>query len=252
MPVEAEQAPATSVEAEEDVGEPGVEGDIIFDITPTPAPTPLPSFKVGDLITIRTSPILDHNQNIVPDGTRVRFDFRISGEPDITQQFESTTQGGVAFFNYRIESAGGMDVIASSGLATRSETLQINISPEGVMSFFAFTPTPLVSPTPEPTPTATITPTLQPTPTSTPNPFPPAIPPGRLGFWCSGDGDWQRPDMIGLLWWGSSRWGLRSALCALIGGLGAYTYLNLGISGVKDWIQQSGTLYVIEIVVAGY
>jgi hypothetical protein len=57
--------------------------------------------------------------------------------------------------------------------------------------------------------------------------------------------------MIGLLWWGSSRWGLRSALCALIGGLGAYTYLNLGISGVKDWIQQSGTLYVIEIVVAG-
>ena len=97
MPVEAEQAPATSVEAEEDVGEPGVEGDIIFDITPTPAPTPLPSFKVGDLITIRTSPILDHNQNIVPDGTRVRFDFRISGEPDITQQFESTTQGGVAF-----------------------------------------------------------------------------------------------------------------------------------------------------------
>jgi beta-N-acetylhexosaminidase len=253
MPVEAEQAPATSVEAEEDVGEPGVEGDIIFDITPTPAPTPLPSFKVGDLITIRTSPILDHNQNIVPDGTRVRFDFRISGEPDITQQFESTTQGGVAFFNYRIESAGGMDVIASSGLATRSETLQINISPEGVMSFFAFTPTPLVSPTPEPTPTATITPTLQPTPTSTPEPLPARYP--SLGDWAfgvlvMGIGS-ALTFMIGLLWWGSSRWGLRSALCALIGGLGAYTYLNLGISGVKDWIQQSGTLYVIEIVVAG-
>jgi len=253
MPVEAEQAPATSVEAEEDVGEPGVEGDIIFDITPTPAPTPLPSFKVGDLITIRTSPILDHNQNIVPDGTRVRFDFRISGEPDITQQFESTTQGGVAFFNYRIESAGGMDVIASSGLATRSETLQINISPEGVMSFFAFTPTPLVSPTPEPTPTATITPTLQPTPTSTPEPLPASYP--SLGDWAfgvlvMGIGS-ALTFMIGLLWWGSSRWGLRSALCALIGGLGAYTYLNLGISGVKDWIQQSGTLYVIEIVVAG-
>ena len=253
MPVEAEQAPAASDEAEEDVGEPGLEGDIIFDITPTPAPTPLPSFKVGDLITIRTSPILDHNQNIVPDGTRVRFDFRISGEPDITQQFESTTQGGVAFFNYRIESAGGMDVIASSGLATRSETLQINISPEGVMSFFAFTPTPLVSPTPEPTPTATITPTLQPTPTSTPEPLPASYP--SLGDWAfgvlvMGIGS-ALTFMIGLLWWGSSRWGLRSALCALIGGLGAYTYLNLGISGVKDWIQQSGTLYVIEIVVAG-
>ena len=146
-----------------------------------------------------------------------------------------------------------MDVIASSGLATRSETLQINISPEGVMSFFAFTPTPLVSPTPEPTPTATITPTLQPTPTSTPEPLPASYP--SLGDWAfgvlvMGIGS-ALTFMIGLLWWGSSRWGLRSALCALIGGLGAYTYLNLGISGVKDWIQQSGTLYVIEIVVAG-
>lgn len=253
MPVEAEQAPADSVEAEQDVGEPGVEADIIFDITLTPAPTPLPSFKVGDLITIRTSPILDHNQNIVPDGTLVRFDFRISGEPDITQQFEATTQGGVAFFNYRIESAGGMDVIASSGMATRSETLKINISPEGIMSFYAFTPTPLVSPTPEPTPTATITPTLQPTPTSTPEPLPASYP--SLGDWAFGvlvmGIGGALAFMIGLLWWGSSRWGLRSALCALIGGLGAYTYLNLGISGVKDWIQQSGTLYVIEIVVVG-
>jgi hypothetical protein len=57
--------------------------------------------------------------------------------------------------------------------------------------------------------------------------------------------------LIGLLWWGSSRWGLRSSLCALIGGLLSYTYLNLGIEGIKFWMQQSGTVFVIEIVVVG-
>jgi hypothetical protein len=56
---------------------------------------------------------------------------------------------------------------------------------------------------------------------------------------------------IGLVWWGSTRWGLRSSLCALIGALLSYTYLNLGVDGTKFWMQQSGTVFVIEIVVAG-
>jgi beta-N-acetylhexosaminidase len=221
--------------------------------TQTPEPTPLPSFNVGDTITIRTWPIVDHNQNIVPDGTIVRFNFRISGEPGITQQFESPTSGGIAFFNYRIEAAGGMEITASSAPATQSETLQINISPEGIMSIFAFTPTPAISPTPEPSPTATITPTLVPTPTSTPEPIVvdyPSLGDWALGVLVIGLGG-ALTFMIGLLWWGSPRWGLRSSLCALIGGLLSYTYLNLGIDGTKFWMQQSGTVFVIEIVVAG-
>jgi len=223
-------------------------------VTLTPEPTPLPSFTVGDTLTIRTSQIIDHNLNIVPDGTIVRFNFRISGEPGITQQFESPTSGGVAFFNYRIEAAGGMDITASSGLATQSETLQINISPEGLMSVFAFTPTPMISPTPEPTPTATVTPTQQPTPTSTPEP------PFNAGY--PSLGDWALGVLvmgvggsvtfaIGFWWWGSSRWGLRSSLCSLIGGLLSYSYLNLGVEGTKVWVEQSGTGFVIEIVVVG-
>jgi beta-N-acetylhexosaminidase len=221
--------------------------------TQTPEPTPLPSFNVGDTITIRTWPIVDHNQNIVPDGTIVRFNFRISGEPGITQQFESPTSGGIAFFNYRIEAAGGMEITASSAPATQSETLQINISPEGIMSIFAFTPTPAISPTPEPSPTATVTPTLAPTPTSTPEPVMvnyPSLGDWALGVLMMGFGG-ALSFLIGLLWWGSSRWGLRSSLCALIGGLLSYTYLNLGIDGTKFWMQQSGTLFVIEIVVVG-
>ena len=223
-------------------------------VTQTPEPTPLPSFTVGDTLTIRTSQIIDHNQNIVPDGTIVRFNFRISGEPGITQQFEAPTSGGVAFFNYRIEAAGGMDITASSEPATQSETLQINISPEGLMSVFAFTPTPMISPTPEPTPTATVTPTQQPTPTSTPEP------PLNMGYPTLGDWAFGVLVMgvggsltfaIGLWWWGSSRWGLRSSLCTLIGGLLSYSYLNLGIEGTKVWIEKSGTGFVIEIVVVG-
>ena len=221
--------------------------------TRTPEPTPLPSFSVGDTITIRTWPIADHNQNIVPDGTIVRFNFRSSGEPGITQQFESPTSGGIAFFNYRIEAAGGMEITASSAPATQSETLQINISPEGIMSIFAFTPTPAISPTPDPTPTATATPTLAPTPTSTPEPVLvnyPSLSDWALGVLMMGLGG-AMTFLIGLLWWGSSRWGLRSSLCALIGGLLSYTYLNLGIDGTKFWMQQSGTVFVIEIVVVG-
>ena len=219
----------------------------------TPEPTPLPSFNVGDTITIRTLQIFDHNQNVVPDGTTVRFNFRISGEPGFTQQFESPTVGGVAFFNYRIESAGGMEITASSPPATQSETLQINISPEGIMSIFAFTPTPMISPTPEPIPTATVMPTQQPTPTSTPEPVRVSYP--SLGDWAIGvlvmGVVGALTFLIGLFWWGSMRWGLRSSLCALVGGLLAYTYLNVGLEGTKVWIQQSGRSFVIEIVVAG-
>lgn len=221
--------------------------------TVTPEPTPMPSFNVGDTITIRTSQIVDHNQNVVPDGTIVRFNFRISGEPGITQLFESPTVGGVAFFNYRIESAGGMDITASSGPATQSETLQINISPEGITSIFAFTPTPGLSPTPTEMPTPTITPTLQPTATSTPEPVLVDYP--SLGDWAfgvlvMGMGS-ALTFAIGLLWWGSSRWGLRSSLCTLVGGLLSYSLLNLGMDGTKLWMQQSGTSYVIEVVIAG-
>jgi len=53
------------------------------------------------------------------------------------------------------------------------------------------------------------------------------------------------------LWWGSTRWGLRSFLCALIGGLLSYSYLNLGLEGTKYWLDRSGTVFVIEVVVVG-
>jgi hypothetical protein len=57
--------------------------------------------------------------------------------------------------------------------------------------------------------------------------------------------------LIGIYWWGSAKWGLRSSLCALIGGLVAYSYLNLGTTGARFWLVESGTLFVVEVIVAG-
>lgn len=220
-------------------------------VTQTTAPTPLPSFNVGDTLTIRTGQIYDHNGNIVPDGTIVRFNFQISGEPGITQQFETTTSAGVAYFNYRIEAAGGLEISATSEPATRSETLQINISPEGLTSILSISPTPLASSTP------TITLTPEPTATQTPTPVLepnhneyPTLGEWAMGVVVMGIGS-VATYLIGYYWWGSPRWGLRSSLCAMIGGLVAYTYLNLGTSGSKFWLAESGTLFVIEVVIVG-
>lgn len=221
------------------------------EVTQTPEPDPMPLFNVGDTITIRTGQIFDHNLNIVPDGTIVRFNFRISGEPGVTQQFETTSTAGVAYFNYRIEAAGGLEITASSEPATQSEILQINISPDGSTSVFAFSPTPMISPTT--TEMTTAAPTNLPSPTSTPEPNQLGFP--TLGQWALGvivmGLGGALTFLIGYFWWGTFRWGLRSSLCAFIGGLLTYTYLNLGIGGTKFWMAQSGTTFVVEIVVVG-
>ncbi len=219
--------------------------------TLTPEPTSMPSFSVGDTIAIRTGTIRDHNGHIVPDGTVVRFNFKISGEPGITQQFDTTTSTGVAYFNYRIEAAGGLEVNVTSEPAIQSETLNINIEPDGSSTVILTSPTPLV------TPTATEAPTTTPTESQDAeaaeqdrrNSFP------TLGEWALGIIVIGLGSVLaffgGSLWWKTTRWGLRSMLLALIGGLLSYSYLNLGVGGTRFWIMQSGTAFVVEMVVAG-
>ena len=219
--------------------------------TQTPEPTPMPSFSVGDTLTIRTGTIRDHNGHIVPDGTVVRFNFRISGEPGITQQFETTTAAGVAYFNYRIEAAGGLEVSATSEPAIQSETLNINIEPDGSSTVILTSPTPLVTPTSTEAPTSTPTETLseESAEQGERNGYP------TLGEWALGIIVIGLGSVLafigGRLWWKTSRWGLRSMLLALIGGLLSYSYLNLGVGGTRFWVLKSGTTFVVEMVVVG-
>jgi beta-N-acetylhexosaminidase len=232
-----------------DEAAPAVEGTTAA--TGTPEPTLVPSFNVGDTFTIRTGQILDHNNNVVPDGTVVRFNFLISGEPGVNQQFETTTTDGMAYFNYRIEAAGGLDVSVISEPAMQSETLRINIERDGSTNVFALSPTPLITPTLEPTPTMTVTPTVVPTPVPTPSHsgYP------TLGEWAMGVMvilvGAALAYLIGNLWWGSSRWGLRAALCTLIGGSAFYSYLNLGMADTQYWLEESGAVFVVEMIVVG-
>lgn len=219
-------------------------------VTQTPEPTQLPMVNVGETITIRTGVIQDHNGHAVPDGTVVRFNFRISGEPGITQQFETTTTGGTAYFNYRIEAAGGLEVSASSEPATQSETLNINIEPDGRAAVFAVSPTPLVSPTSTEMPFQTATPDLTPTMAAPEHGGYPTLGEWALGVILIGLGG-ALTFIVGQVWWGTTRWGIRSMLAAVIGGLLSYTYLNLGLAGTQFWLQQSGTAFVAEVVVVG-
>ena len=218
--------------------------------TETPEPTPIPSINVGDTITIRTGVIRDHNGNNVPDGTVVRFNFEISGEPNITQQFEATTTGGFASLNYRVESVGGMEISATSEPATQSETLSINIMPGGAAEVIVISPTPQETPTPTEAPE--ITPTeadAEATETSEHGSYP------TLGEWALGVMVLGLAAglayLVGKVWWRTDRWGIRSLLCALIGGLLSYSFLNLGTKGTRYWMEISGTGFVVEVIVVG-
>lgn len=213
--------------------------------------TPTPNFTVGDTITIQTSSIHDHNGHIVPDGTVVRFNFIISNESAITQQYETTTTGGIAYFSYRIEAAGSLQVSASSEPATQSDTLTINIASDGSSSVYSISPTPQNTPTPTEAPVAT--PTESAAEEAAENLRISGYP--TLGEWALG------VMVIGLgstlaffggrVWWKTPRWALRSMLAALIGGLLSYSYLNLGLPGTQQWVLKSGTAFVVEVVVVG-
>ncbi|MBG0787903.1 MAG: hypothetical protein H0S79_22675 [Anaerolineaceae bacterium] len=223
----------------------------------TPAPeiaveqTATPNFTVGDTITIQTSVIRDHNGHTVPDGTVVRFNFIISNESEIIQQYETTTINGIGYFNYRIEAAGSLQVSATSEPATQSDTLTINIASDGSSSVFS------ISPTPQSTPTPTEAPLATPTETAAEEAAEdlrysgyPTLGEWALGIIVIGLGS-ALAFFGGRVWWKTPQWALRSMLATLIGGLLSYSYLNLGLAGTQRWILQSGTAFVVEVVVVG-
>lgn len=186
----------------------------------TPMPTPVPVFKVGDPLPLRTGEILDHNGNLVPDGTVVRFLFALGGNTGTVQQAETTTTAGIARTVYNIQTPGMLEIRAVSDPATASQILRLDVSEAGGV-ITAIAPTSMPTETPAPTET--------PEPTATPTPTPTILPPARPGM-----SDWSMS--ILLIWGGgvlafllgwqllSLHWGLRFGLAASIGGLLVYLY----------------------------
>jgi beta-N-acetylhexosaminidase len=214
----------------------------------TPTQTPIPLYSIGDTITVRAGPIVDHNQNIVPDGTPVRFIMStIDENGEISQPMDSTTVDGLARASFDITRPGKVTIRVISEPALVSNVLQLDASNEpAAVTFIA--PSPPVTPTVQATPTVTLTPT----PTSelvTPEGRP------QVGMWLI-----VMLAVFGgavLAFWAMSRlasprWGLRWALCVLLGGLAGYNYLVLDFPGAANWIATSaGAFGVLMMTFAG-
>lgn len=218
-------------------------------MTPTaePTQTPIPLFSVGDTIAVRAGPIFDHNQNIVPDGTPVRFIMSTTDENGKIEEFaESETVDGVARTSFAITRLGSVEIRAVSEPAVKSGLVRILLDPSNDVPVTVIPPE--VSPTVTPTPTVTVSPT----PTRglvTPDGYP------RVEMWLI-----VMMAVIGstvLTFWAmsrlvSQRWGLRWSLCVFLGGLAAYNYLALGFPGAANWVAtSSGAFGVLMLTLAG-
>ncbi len=212
--------------------------------------TPVPLFVLGENVRIQAGPIIDHNGNQVPDGTVVKFTIRLSTENLIISQPETVTQDGLATVDYRIEREGIFEVTAISEPALTSGKLILNT--QGGLAQVIM---PTETPTPTATPTSIPSPTLSMMPTPTPDPSTNLTGYPRLTDWLlvimlnlvGGFLAW----IAGYKWWGSVRWGIRSALCTVIGGLAAYLLLTFGITPIMDLIKTSSSWFVVQAAVIG-
>ncbi len=147
--------------------------------------------------------------------------------------------------SFSIDRPGLLEIRAESDPALTSVVLQLNVSNEG-FSVTVVAPTPNISPTP----TTQFVPTLQ----NTPSPPAPANSSPGFGGWFS---------MLVILgglgvftyWFGNGyvaqRWSLRWAFCIVLGGLLAYSYLAVRLPGAAQFVQKSGWLGIMGIVVIG-
>ncbi len=208
--------------------------------------TPDTRLERGNELRLRTSPIVDRNGHLVPDGTPVHFVFNYPQE-GLEQSILSTTRDGVAEATLTLDRTGRLDISVQADPVPRTVALQIAIQEGGAAT--------IVTPTPSPTlePTATSTPTLTPEPTQESGVTPvssPTVDPSTQPVW---EPSPPPPSPEARVWGfllalfgagivaGSSYYAmrlgeravtraLRIALWCLIGGLSIYLVYVLGLS----------------------
>jgi len=209
-------------------------------------PTSTPFVRVGDTLTAQTGIIVDHNGHPVPDGTDVQFKIAMNGAGGYVQQIDSVTSQGVARASFNIDRPGLLEISATSNPAIRSVVAQLNVTSEG-SSVTIITPTPIPEFTPTPT-VITATPVV-------------VVPKSPLEQGYPGFAGWLAVVLsllgFGLLayWLGERlaavRWGVRWAICVLLGGLLAYTYLAMRLPGATTYLQRGGWSGMMGVVLLG-
>ncbi|CAG0981855.1 Beta-hexosaminidase [Anaerolineales bacterium] len=227
---------------------------LFLDLTPVPAPTdqaatpeptPIPLFRIGDTIAIRTGVIFDNNGHPVPDGTVVRFSMMLTGEGGgILKQVDAVTTQGVARAAFGLDKPGLLEIKVTSEPAVISEVLQLDVSQSGAVAVTVVTPelTQSIPPTPEVTAVV------------------------EENEYISNEGYPRFPTwVIAMLFitfsmavgygMGVRISGIRSAfrwtLGIALGGLAAYNYLAFGLFGIVNWLTVSGLPGVITILLVG-
>ena len=213
---------------------------------PTPPATPVPLYKIGDTIGIRTGTIKDHNGHQVPDGTVVTFSMELVGEGGtILHQEEATTTQGVARVAFALEKPGLIEIHATSDPARVSQVVQLDVSSLG-----------------QPAAVTVIVPQLTAAVEEAPGATPAArgddyvTPSGGLRF-----SAWAATIMLLLAGaWvigfagtriAGQQWGIRWGLAALAGGLLPYNYIALRLPGGQSFAADAGIGGIILLSVAG-
>lgn len=211
----------------------------------TPEPTPIPLFKIGDTIAIRTGVIKDNNGHPVPDGTVVRFSTVLTGEGGgILQQTDVVTTQGIARISFGLDKPGLLEVRAASEPAVISEVLQLDVSQSGSVAVTVVVPE-LTQPVEE-TPQAPAVEELSDYISQAGYP--------RFAAW-----------LLAMLFIVFSVWvaysagvrlaeprsALRWALGLSLGGLLAYNYLAFGLFGISSWLSSTGFSGLMMFVFLG-
>ncbi len=211
----------------------------------TPEPTPIPLFRIGDTIAIRTGAIMDNNGHPVPDGTVVQFSMMLTGEGGgILQQVDAVTSQGVARAAFGLDKPGLLEINVTSDPAVNSLVLQLDVSQSGAVAVIVVTPELTQSPQPTPQPTVVVEEDNYISKEGYP----------RFSAW-----------LVAMLFIVFSVWvcygmgiriaGRRSAfrwtLGIALGGLAAYNYLVFGLFGIMSWLMTSGLSGVIVFVFMG-
>lgn len=221
----------------------------VLEITPQAEVTKEPQvFNIGDTLPITTGVILDHNGNQVPDGTIARFIISTGTDVVTSQQIETITINGIAKASYTINEPGRVEIRVVSEPAMVSNVLQLEVKEGEGSQVTAIAPTAVITPTP------LSAPTLEENGSADPDGSQSS--PKSLRF-----SDW----LVSIILIGlatlviyqvgkskySSRWGIRWATCAAIGGLLFYTLALIGWRDALLSVSGLRTMSLAAVSLAG-